>query len=211
MKNEDWHVQSLAIGIIRQKDLGTREVIDGLLAALQDPNSDVRAAAAEKLCQAVWRQDTTDEQGRPVLWVGARFPVSGNPTAAEALRSALNDSSSRVRGAAARLLPAFPMETDRSIPLLIAQLKDPAASVRAAAALALAIEATRDREPAVRLAAFEILGEVPAKSAVPIREVMRCLGDPHAEVRAAAATVLGIPERSSGRPFRHPSARHGAR
>jgi HEAT repeat protein len=138
LNDGDSRVRVLAAGIIRQKDLEAKDVIDGLLAALQDPDSDVRAAAAEKLTEAVWRQDSTDEQGRPVLWAAPRFPVAGNPTAGEVLRSALNDSSSRVRGAAAWLLAAFPQEADRSIPLLIERLKDPAGSVRAAAAEALA-------------------------------------------------------------------------
>ncbi len=150
LKDRDVRVRALAARIIRQRDLGEPEVIDALLAALQDPDADVRAAAAERLAVAVRRLDARDLMGRPAPWIATCFAAAGQPAAGGVLRSVLDDPDARVRAAGAEIVTAFPDEADRSIPLLIDRLRDPAASVRSAAAEALAQFGEKSR-PALRL------------------------------------------------------------
>jgi HEAT repeat protein len=146
LKDRDHVVRTMAARAIRQNELGKKEVVAGLMRALEDADADVRAAAAQKLAEAPWRQDTVDEQGRLVLWVAAGEAIRANPTARETLRAALNDSETRVRAAAARLLAAFSQDAERSIPMLIERLRDPAASVRSAAAESLAHFGVKSRD-----------------------------------------------------------------
>jgi len=146
-----------------------------LIAALKDPDSGVRAAAARALEEI------------------------GDKTAVPALIAALKDPDSGVRAAAARALEKIGDKT-AAVPALIAALKDPDKEVRRGAAWALGeigdtsavpalIAALKDPDRSVWDRVTKALAKLGDKSAVPL--MIAALKDPRKEVRAGAAIALG--------------------
>jgi HEAT repeat protein len=150
-------------------------VVEPLLTALKDENSEVRLAAARALGEI------------------------GDPQAVEPLLAALKDQHSSVRRAAAEALGRISdVRAVESLPAALKNaLKDEDRDVRRAAAKALAqqikgveylMSALTDRPWMAREAAAEMLGEIKDPRAVePLRAVLK---DEEGSVRRAAVKAL---------------------
>ncbi len=138
LKDREPSVRVAVAASIPQQDLAAPAIIDGLLGALKDSDADVRAAASQKLSEARYSYFGTTAEGGDCQWMYTSAALTQNPNAYAALKSATADRDSRVRAAAASLMPVFKSEAATSIPMLIDRLKDPAENVRAASVAALA-------------------------------------------------------------------------
>jgi HEAT repeat protein len=148
-------------------------VVDARIAALRDPDADVRERAAYALGQI------------------------GDARAVEPLIAALRDPEAEVRWRAAYALRQI--SDAHAVEPLIAALRDPDWHVRERAAGALEqigdaraveplIAALRDPDADVRESAADALGEIGAPAVEPLIAALR---DPDAEVRGSAAYALG--------------------
>jgi HEAT repeat protein/beta-lactamase regulating signal transducer with metallopeptidase domain len=152
----------------------TNVAVPALIAALSDPDANVRMAAANSLGQLE------------------------DPRAIPALIAASRDSNAQVRSAAFDALTNF--EDPRVVEPMIAALKDPDADVRQRAAQTLGslqdkralqplMAALADSSADVRQAAAQSLGELQDPAAA--GALAGALKDPKADVRQAAAQSLG--------------------
>jgi HEAT repeat protein/energy-coupling factor transporter ATP-binding protein EcfA2 len=179
--------------------------VEPLIAALRDPDADVRwrmakalgnirdTRAVEPLSAALCDPDTS------VRWAAAEaLGRIGNPHAVEPLIAALRNPDAGVRWRVAKALGNI--RDTRAVEPLIAALHDPDRDVRWAAAKALGnIRDTRAVEPlsaalcdpdtSVRWRAAEALGKIGHPRAV--EPLIAALRDPDADVRWRAAEALG--------------------
>ncbi len=146
LNDGDQRVRIAATKATPQQELTNRAIIDRLLATLEDPDVDLREAAAQKLAEARYSGSGVDAEGRPTVVVYTSTALSHSPTAGAALRSALASTDPQVRTVAASLLPVLKGEATSSISLLVERLRDPNAGVRAAAAKALGQFGTAAKE-----------------------------------------------------------------
>ena len=137
LRDADRRVRLAAAKAIAGSDLDSDAVIAGLIAALKDPNAEVRAAAAGRLVCTNGKGGFSLEEGSLDQAEADSTALARSPTAAACLRAALADPDRRVRAAAAYILPVFKKEAASAIPLLIERLSDPAVTVRVAAAKSL--------------------------------------------------------------------------
>ena len=183
-------------------------VLTGLLAGLTDPDSYVRASAAQALDRRQDPEVTEALRARlddPDLLVMIAATLSlgrqESPEATEALLVLLSDPDSSVRFEAARALE------DREGPEVTAALRagldDPDSSVRSAAVTALGgregpevtealLARLDDPDSSVRSAAMTALG---GREGPEVTEALLArLDDPDSSVRSAAVTALGARE-----------------
>ncbi len=117
------------------------------------------------------------------------------------MTAALSGPDSRVRGDAARALGRIGADARPAVPELIrAATREQVDAVARQAASALIelgsaaspglVAALHDGETRFRLRLLETLTQQPGQAAVPVAEIARCLADPDADVRQAAATAL---------------------
>ncbi len=151
----------------------TNPAVPALIAALADPDANVRMAAAHSLGHLE------------------------DPRAIPALINATRDSNAKVRSAAYEALSDF--DDPRTVEPMIAALKDPDADVRQQAAHALGnledrravrplMAALTDSSADVRQAAAHSLGDLQDPAAA--TALTAALADPKADVRQAAAHAL---------------------
>lgn len=183
----------------------TNAAVPALIAALSDPDMNVRIAAAHSL------GNLEDPRAIPGLIAATRdanvklrsaaFDALSNfedPRIVEPMIAALKDPDADVREQAARSLGD--LEDTRAVQPLIGALADSSASVREAAARSLGdlhdpaaatalAGALKDASPDVREAAARSLGEFELTKAPPA--LIAALKDSDADVRDAAAQSLG--------------------
>lgn len=150
LEDPDSRIRIGALRAIPRQALAEFEVIDRLLIALKNPDPTFREEAAKKLMQS------RRQNGMRWLPDGAitySFTTSRallrHPDALGVLISALDDPRPGARHAAASLLPAFPAQADRWIPLLVGRLADPDPTVRMYAAMAV-VQAVPPPRSAIR-------------------------------------------------------------
>ncbi len=225
LKDSDRRIRLAAATLLRGDALGSETVVAGLLAAMQDLDAEVRAAAVSHFA---WMnpQQGVSLDGKSVYWSSqghTNAALLRSPGAGAAFRMALSDADSRVRAAAAYVLPTFRDEAGASVPLLIARLKDPSVVVRVAAAIALgqfksearaAVPALLDAlvDPAgpffndfsVSCKAAQSLQAIsPEATATMTDRLFALLGDADDHVRAEAGAALqDLGPEISGRLFR---------
>jgi HEAT repeat protein len=136
LKDADARVRLAAAKLIG--DLNSELVVSALVAALNDPDADVRAMVASRLARANGQKGLL-VRPNAVIWGDSTRgdALARSPVAAAALRAALADPDARVRTMAAHALPIFRREAAASVPLLTARLKDRDVLVRVASAMAL--------------------------------------------------------------------------
>jgi len=181
------------------------EAIDALIAALRDPDADVRRAAII----ALGRLDEPravpglidalrDESADVRRHAAAALADTGDLRAVEPLMATLDDASPEVRRFVAIALGE--LGDRRAVPGLVALLEDSSAEVRRFAAIALGtlgdlqaveplIAAVGDASAEVRRFAIIALGDLGDRRAIPA--LTRALQDESAEVRRFAALALG--------------------
>lgn len=186
------------------------EVRDTLVALLDDPQPDVRRAAAMSLGKLGLADAAgpligalDDPDARVRAFSAEALGALGERVrdqAALPLAGRLGDPSDSVKRAAALGLAAIG-GTQAAVELVVESLRDPAAETRAAAALALGglearsafsalVTASRDSDGRVRQAAVSALGELADRRALPwFRE--RLVSDALPGVRSEAAYRLG--------------------
>jgi HEAT repeat protein/beta-lactamase regulating signal transducer with metallopeptidase domain len=174
------HLATLASGQVPDT---TNPAVPPLIAALSDPDANVRIAAANSLGQLE------------------------DPRAIPALITASHDANVQVRSAAFQALSDF--QDPRIYEPMVAALKDPDADVRQRAAQTLGslenkaavtplIGALGDSSADVRQAAAQALGELQDPAAA--SALAGALKDPKADVRQAAAQALGELELKTAPP-----------
>ena len=183
----------------------TNAAVPALIAALSDPDANVREAAAHSLGRledprAIPALITATHDANPKVRAAAFESLADfdDPRVVEPMLAALKDSDPEVRGRAAQALGNF--EDRRAVNPLIAALSDSSPDVRQAAAQSLGelqdpaaagalATALRDSRPDVRRAAAQSLGELELTTAP--AALIAALKDPDADVRRAAAQSLG--------------------
>jgi len=133
----DRRVRLAAAKVVGDDDLDAEGVITGLLAALKDPDPDVRAEAAYKLARTNGKGGISVHERSLIHGYGKSTTLAKSSIAGGVLRTALTDPELRVRAGAAYAIPVFKREAGSSVPLLVARLKDSSVLVRIAAAVAL--------------------------------------------------------------------------
>lgn len=203
----------------RLGDMGCEEVAPSLLAALDDPNRTVRAAAARSL----GRLGIVDA-AKPLVeaLVSRRVPngVAGEallelgPAAVPELRAIAEHPSQQLRATAIALLGLVGDSADS--PLAVRCLADPSAEVRAAAARTLAriggsaaepalCSTLEDRIPFVRAEAAVALGVIGTRAPLPrLLEMART--DDFRPARAAAQAVARISPKALAAAAEEPEA-----
>lgn len=138
LEDPDSRIRIAAIRAIPPHALAGFEIVDRLLIALKSPDPTFREEAAKKLMLSRRGNGMSrlPDGGMTYHFMTSRALLR-HPEAAEILISALDDPRPGVRQAAASLLPAFPAQADRWIPLLVGRLMDPDSTVRMYAAIAL--------------------------------------------------------------------------
>jgi hypothetical protein len=194
-----------ATSAYRLGDMGCGEAAPALLAALDDPNRTVRAAAARslgrlKIAEAAKPLVEALVSGRVPNGVAGEALVELGPVAVPELRAIAGHPSFRLRATAISLLGLVGGTADS--PLAVECLSDPSADVRAAAAGALAriggpaaesalCTALEDRIPFVRAEAAVALGAIGSRTPLPrLLEMART--DAFRPARAAAQAVARI-------------------
>ncbi|MHC5538074.1 HEAT repeat domain-containing protein [Singulisphaera rosea] len=195
--------------LIRKKNLVSDVTIEGLLAALKDPDAETRAVAASRLAHVRkhYRVVSTSRPGES----GNGEALATSKTAGPALRAALDDTDPRVRATVAYILPILSQEAGDSVPILIGRLKDESMRVRLAAANALeafgtdassAIPALFDLVDetlgiqghdgdSVALASAKAIGAIRRSAASLMNDrLFLLLADPNPVIRRHAADVL---------------------
>jgi HEAT repeat protein/beta-lactamase regulating signal transducer with metallopeptidase domain len=184
LTNANVHLaRSFAMAAGRQVPDTTNPAVPPLIAALSDPDANVRIAAANSLGQLE------------------------DPRAIPALITASHDANVQVRSAAFQALSDF--DDPRIYEPMVAALKDPDADVRQRAAQTLGnlenkaavtplIGALGDSSADVRQAAAQSLGELQDPAAA--NALAGALKDPKADVRQAAAQSLGELELKTAPP-----------
>ena len=210
MKDTDPRIRLAATTILGGDALGSEDAVAGLLAALKDPDAEVRAAAAADLSQTNGRQGISLDEHSIRSYYQSGAALAGSPGAGAALRAALSDPDPRVRSAVVYVLPIFRREAGESVPLLVARLKDTSVLVRLAAAIALgqfgadaraAVPALLDAiaDPAgTRMNDFSISSKAaqslraisPESTATMIDRLFALLGDPDDDIRGSAGQAL---------------------
>jgi len=179
--------------------------VEALVAALDDPDAQVRRTAAHALARlrdpralpgltAALKDESPDVRRAAASALGDLR----DQQAVDALIGALKDPEPDVRRAAASALAD--LDDPRAVDSLIATIDDEAADVRRSVASALGdlgdtravsalIDALKDPNDDVRRAAASALGDLGDRSAVPA--LVAALTDESAEVRRFAASALG--------------------
>ncbi|HEX5004847.1 MAG TPA: M56 family metallopeptidase [Gemmatimonadales bacterium] len=183
----------------------TNAAVPALIAALSDPDMNVRIAAARSLGnledpRAIPALITATRDGNAKLRSAAFDALSNfeDPRIVEPMITALKDPDAEVRERAANTLGN--LENTRAVQPLIGALADSSAGVREAAARSLGdlrdpaaapalAGALKDANPDVREAAARSLGEFELTKAPPA--LIAALKDSDADVREAAAQSLG--------------------
>jgi hypothetical protein len=208
-----------ATAAFRLGDMGCEEVAPALLAALDDKQRTVRAAAARSLGRL-----NVVEAAKPLVeaLVSGRVPngVAGvalvglGPSAVPELRALAEHPSHRLRATAIALLGLVGDSGDS--PLAVRCLGDPSAEVRAAAADALARiggppaegalrSALDDRIPFVRASAAVALGVIGSRAALPrLLELART--DDFRPARSSAQAVARISPMTLAKAAEEPGA-----
>ena len=189
--------------------------VPGLIAALEDENSEVRERATDIL----GRIGVDNKEIIPILIAALEnknpFVRAGTATAlgrigvdakaaVPALRKALKDEDSNVRWSANVALRNISPDRERNVSLLIAALKDENSSVRKSAAEALGrileqdknsvpalIAALKDNDSDVRRSAAEALGRIGGQDKNSVPALIAALKDEDSSVRRSAAEALG--------------------
>lgn len=208
-----------AAAAYRMGDMCCEEAAPALLAALDDRNRTVRAAAARSL----GRLKVVDcakplvealVTGRIPSGVAGEALVELGPAAVPELRAIAEHPGHRLRATAIALLGLVGGSADS--PLVVRCLGDPSAEVRAAAADALARiggppaepalrSALDDRIPLVRTDAAVALGEIGSREALPrLLEMART--DRFRPARAAAQAVARISPKTLAAAAEEPDA-----
>ena len=165
----------------------------------------VQALRSRDLAYALASENSDALKDGPIRLIAAFAQGRIGPDARAAipdLIAALSGPDSRVRGEAARSLGRIGPEARDAVPALIRLVtRGTVAEVAERAAEALGrlgpvaipavIEMLHDADAEVRATALGILGQMDAKAAVPVSELVRCLRDRDADVRKAAAAALG--------------------
>jgi HEAT repeat protein len=162
--------------------MGDTSISDALIAALSDPHTYVRGAAADELTQIGWQPANTHQRALHAVanrnWDDA---VAAGPAAADPLASVLADTDRQVRLGAIRALARI--GSPDAAPLLIPLLSDAVPEVAINAALALgrlqqpiAVEPliASIENPDLSNAALEALARIGDVRAVP--EMLAALG-----------------------------------
>ncbi len=183
----------------------TNAAVPALIAALGDPDANVRMAAASSLGRledprAIPGLINATRDGNVKVRSAAYEALSDfdDPRILEPMMAALKDPDPDVRRQAAQSLGN--LEDRRAVSPLIAALSDSSAEVRRAAAQSLGelqdpaaagalAAALKDSKADVRRAAAQSLGELELTTAPPA--LIAALKDPDADVRRAAAQSLG--------------------
>ncbi|MGP0064127.1 MAG: HEAT repeat domain-containing protein [Isosphaeraceae bacterium] len=210
LRDADPRVRLAAAKLITNDDLSRETVIAGLLAALEDPDTVLRAEAALKLAGTGKHTDISLDDRTGGRAGGNNATLVKSPGAGASLRAALADPDSRIRAGVAYALASFQNEAAATVPLLIPRLRDPSVSVRIAAAVALGqfgkdaraavpalMEAATDPDGirsyglGVWAAAAQALGAIsPEASSQRLDHLFALLDNPNADVRRRAARVL---------------------
>ncbi len=178
----DLRAELAAVGRDGRKHDTTSIAVPALMAALKDGDVEVRRAAVQSLSNL------------------------DDPRAIPAFIDALRDADAEVRACAASALGQF--EDKRSITPLMGALKDTGKDVRRAAMSSLAgqgadvpvdvvIAALGDKDPEIRQAALGLAGrrggDDEERAADPriVQAVVGLIGDPNADVRSEAISLLG--------------------
>jgi len=183
-------------------DMGSPRAVPALVASLDDPSRDVRAAATRSLgrlgaAEAVEPLVHALASGHLPHGVAGEALLAVGADALPSLRRLERESDATVRAAAVELVGLLGNASDA--PLLVERLRDTSAEVRAKAARALgrlgagdAASALRagldDRIPFVRAAAANALGIVGDEEAVPA--LLHIARTDRFEVARAAARAL---------------------
>ena len=208
-----------AAAAYRLGDMGCEEAAPALLAALDDRNRTVRAAASRSLGRL-----EIVEAAKPLVealvsglvpnGVAGESLVELGPAAVPELRAIAEHPSYQLRATAIALLGLVGESADS--PLAVRCLADPSAEVRAAAAEALAriggppaedalCSALDDRIPKVRADAAVALGEIGSRAALPrLLEMART--DRFRPARAAAQAVARISPKTLAAAAAEPGA-----
>ena len=186
-------------------DMGSPRAVPALLAALDDPNGDVRAAASRSLGrigpdEAIEPLVTASVEQRVPRDVAMLALLDVGPMAVPRLLELTRHPEPRVRTSAVELVGLLGEAGDaEELPTL---LRDTAAEVRAATVGALGrlgaaaardalIEALDDRVPSVRVAAARALGQIGGRSALDalVRLARTDEFEPAAAAAGAAAAI----------------------
>ena len=214
LRSEGWALRKAAAEALGK--VADVRCVGPLLAVLDDPDRSVAMAAAGAMAKIgppalpPLLEALADDGPRTREAAARGLGLLGDARAAGRLRDALADEQGLVRLAAADALcrlgermqaagsPAPPAEIAASIDAITQLLKDPDRPIRAEAGKSLArlgpwatpalAKAARDGDPAVRLAAVKVLGEIHDPAG--IVPLLAALNDRHARVAAAAGDVF---------------------
>ena len=166
----------------------TKIEIPRVIEALEDPDAEVRLAAAGSL--------------------GWRGSGKRSPTLVPALGRALADSDARVRRWSTMSLGNLGLDAEAALPALCALANDPETEVREQAAQAIstieksvltfrsttlpqAIAELEDANPITRALAAGRIEDLGSRASDAVPSLVRCVADREADVRLAAASALG--------------------
>jgi RNA polymerase sigma factor (sigma-70 family) len=196
-----------------------KEAVPALIECLEDEDPNLRSWAAgalgslapesksaiPALIRSLAKEDLGSTQGRTGSTINALSKFG--QVAVPALNRALKDPNVKIRASAAGSLALLGSAAKEAIPELILALRDESLLVRQNATSALVIlgddavpglvEGLKDKDPVIRAAAAETLGQIGSQKALSTRKaalpaLIKAMGDENERVRKAATQAYEI-------------------